>query len=62
MLFLIISNLFLFPSGLKQVHIQVQDEESSRDYWHKSVTALVEEYCEIMDLFDIVFHLGIYKN
>ncbi|CAF4752393.1 unnamed protein product [Pieris macdunnoughi] len=47
---------------LKQVNIQVQDEESKREFWSDSVRKLNEEFKDIMSLFDIEFCLKIYKS
>ncbi|XP_045489814.1 uncharacterized protein LOC123690427 [Pieris rapae] len=47
---------------LKQVHIQVQDEERKREFWSGAVRKLNEEFKEIMSLFDIEFCLKVYKS
>lgn len=41
--------------------IQIQDEESKRDYWHKAIDAIIDEYKIVMNLYDINFCLCIYK-
>ncbi|XP_063838118.1 uncharacterized protein LOC135087208 [Ostrinia nubilalis] len=46
---------------LKQVSIQIQDDEPKRSYWKQVADILNEEYAEIMQLFEINFCLDIYK-
>ncbi|XP_038216810.1 uncharacterized protein LOC119835846 [Zerene cesonia] len=47
---------------LKQLHIQVQDEESTRAGWADALRALRDKYKDIMHLLDIQLCLQIYKN
>ncbi|CAG4955071.1 unnamed protein product [Colias eurytheme] len=47
---------------LKQLHIQVQDEESTRAGWAEALRSLRDKYKDIMALFDIKLCLQIYKN
>ncbi|XP_072930374.1 uncharacterized protein [Epargyreus clarus] len=47
---------------LKQVNIQIQDTSSRRSYWQDVVSALLNEYEDIILLFDIDFCMGIYKS
>lgn len=49
-----------FPE-LKQVKIQIQDEEIRRSYWENVVHAFTEEFSEIMQLYDINLCLSVYK-
>ncbi|KAM3968704.1 uncharacterized protein ACR2FA_013001 [Aphomia sociella] len=46
---------------LKQVNIQVQDEESRMQYWSSVVNTLNEDYADIMQLYEINFCLVTYK-
>lgn len=41
--------------------VQIQDEESNRDYWRKAIDAIMEEYKDVLNLHDINFCLSIYK-
>nr|XP_034839216.1 uncharacterized protein LOC117995323 [Maniola hyperantus] len=47
---------------LKQIKIQIQDEESKRPYWEKEVDKLTDEFKDIMDLYEIAFCINIYKS
>ncbi|CAH0578163.1 unnamed protein product [Chrysodeixis includens] len=47
---------------LKQVKIQIQDEEDTREYWRKAVETLTEEFTDIMELYNIKFSLTVYKH
>ncbi|XP_045784259.1 uncharacterized protein LOC123880265 isoform X2 [Maniola jurtina] len=46
---------------LKQIKIQIQDEESKRQYWKKEVNKLTEEFADIMALYEIAFSIKLYK-
>ncbi|CAK1554989.1 unnamed protein product [Leptosia nina] len=47
---------------LKQVNIQVQDDEKSRSKWETAIAKLNEEFNDIIALYDIEFCLTVYKN
>ncbi|XP_052746776.1 uncharacterized protein LOC112047839 [Bicyclus anynana] len=47
---------------LKQINIQIQDEDSNRCYMKKLAEKLTEEFQDIMELYDISFCINIYKS
>ncbi|CAH1647626.1 unnamed protein product [Spodoptera littoralis] len=48
--------------NLKQVQIQIQDDEDKSSYWKDVVESLTEEFADIMELYDIKLCLSIYKS
>ncbi|CAK1588779.1 unnamed protein product [Parnassius mnemosyne] len=46
---------------LKQLNVQVQDNESKREYWKGVVKSISDEFADVMKLFDVDLSLKIYK-
>ncbi|CAH2103568.1 unnamed protein product [Euphydryas editha] len=46
---------------LKELKIQIQDDESKQVYWRKIIESYTEEFKDIMELYNIKFLLDIYK-
>ncbi|KAJ8737192.1 hypothetical protein PYW07_000463 [Mythimna separata] len=48
--------------NLKQLKIQIQDDDKKMDYWRDVVESVTEEFADIMQLYGIKFCLSIYKT
>ncbi|XP_035458360.1 uncharacterized protein LOC118281737 isoform X1 [Spodoptera frugiperda] len=48
--------------NLKQVQIQIQDDEDKSSYWKDVVESLTEEFADIVDLYNIKLCLSVYKS
>ena len=53
--------LLLYVSDLKQIKIQIQDDDDKKDYWRDVVESITEEFSDILELYDIKFCISLYK-
>nr|XP_049695651.1 uncharacterized protein LOC110374236 [Helicoverpa armigera] len=47
---------------LKQIKIQIQDDENRVSYWKDAVESLTEQFADVMQLLEIKFCLSVYKS